>query len=89
MSITSRPPFRHKRTLVEPRTLATQTSEGYIPHLRVKTPGGLVMAPVKLQPNGRGKIVQYNREGAPVCPPPMRRDGRLVFALPGGAEVLG
>ena len=69
---------------------ATLTDEGYIPHLEVVTAVGVILAPVKLQPDADGKI-RIKTEGSEVTrrPAPMRRDGRLVFALPGGGEVLG
>lgn len=68
----------------------TLTDEGYIPHLQVVTAVGVILAPVKLQPDADGKI-RIKTEGSEVTrrPAPMRRDGRLVFALPGGGEVLG
>lgn len=69
---------------------ATLTSEGYIPHLQVSTDDGVILAPVKLQPDHDGRI-RIKTEGSEVTrrPAPMRRNGRLVFALPGGGEVLG
>ena len=68
----------------------TLTDEGYIPHLQVVTAIGVILAPVKLQPDADGKI-RIKTEGSEVTrrPAPMRRNGRLVFALPGGGEVLG
>lgn len=57
---------------------STRTSEGYIPHRR--HPMGFFM-PVKLDLDMR------NRHHG-LCPP-LRRDGRLVYALPGGGEFLG
>jgi hypothetical protein len=68
---------------------ATLTSEGYIPHLQVVTDIGTLLAPVKLQPDEAGKLrIAASGFGAARYPGPMRRDGRLVFALPGGGEVL-
>lgn len=72
---------------------STITDEGVIPHLPVVTPDGTIHAPVKLERYEHGK--GYRLELSPMygggdrLPRPMRRDGRLVFALPGGAEVLG
>jgi hypothetical protein len=68
---------------------ATLTNEGYIPHMLVVTDAGTLRAPVKLQTEADGKIktADINRNYLP--PVAMRREGRLVFALPGGGEVLG
>lgn len=73
---------------------ATFTKEGAIPHLRVETPHGAILAPVKLEtePDGKGGrkiIVGHEGSADKRLPTPVRRDGRLVFALPGGGEVLG
>ncbi len=69
---------------------ATLTNEGYIPHLQVVTSSGVILAPVKLEKDRNGKILCYTAKSrAYVAPAPMRKGGRLVFALPGGAEVLG
>lgn len=66
------------------------TREGAIPHLLVVTDAGTLLAPVKLQPNDAGKVrMSKNGNGLARYPAPMRRNGRLVFALPGGGEVLG
>ena len=67
----------------------TLTDEGYIPHLEVVTAVGVILAPVKLQPDADGKI-RIKTEGSEVTrrPAPMRRNGRLVFALPGGGELV-
>lgn len=68
---------------------ATLTNEGYIPHMLVVTEAGTLFAPVKLQPEPDGKIKTTDRSRNYVPPVAMRRNGRLVFALPGGLEVLG
>lgn len=64
-----------------PRSItATLTTEGVIPHLLVPMaahPAGRFFAPVRVA------VEQGSDIHAPV-----RRDGRLVFALPGGGEVL-
>lgn len=67
----------------------TMTREGPVRHLRVVTEIGVIHAPVKLQPDhdGRIRVGSYGSEEARF-PSPMRRNGRLVFALPGGGEVL-
>lgn len=73
---------------------STHTTEGEIPHLRVIVFGGVIFAPVKLAltPNSYGHLRVEISEDAPShqrFPTPMRRDGKLVFALPGGGEILG
>jgi len=66
----------------------TDTSEGPIPHLR----HGDLLCPVKLErvEFGSGwklkKAPQYGYGNEK--PMPMRRNGRLVYALPGGGEVV-
>ena len=67
---------------------ATQTSEGLISHLQLVTECGVIRCPVKLQPNADGKIGGHDSNRNEVDPAPMRRGGRLVYALPGGGEVL-
>lgn len=71
---------------------STWTSEGCIPHLKI-TEGDLTFfAPVKMatQPGARGGLmVVYAGRNDLQYPQPMRRDGRLVFALPAGGEALG
>lgn len=72
---------------------ATMTSEGYVPHLKVVTGDGVILAPVKLRTvrvaKGVRVYLDYSKESDRRHPEPMRRNGRLVFALPGGGEVLG
>lgn len=72
---------------------STITDEGVIPHLPVVTPAGMIYAPVKLEraEHGKGYRLKLSEMygGGDRLPKPMKRDGRLVFALPGGAEVLG
>ena len=67
---------------------ATQTSEGLISHLQLVTECGVIRCPVKLQVGADGKIGWFDGSRNPVSPAPMRRDGRLVYALPGGGEVV-
>lgn len=67
---------------------ATETSEGLISHLQLVTECGVIRCPVKLQPNTDGKIGGYDSSRNAVDPAPMRRGGRLVYALPGGGEVV-
>lgn len=68
----------------------TYTSEGAIPNLLVPFDGGVIHAPVKLdrKEHGQGYRLILGNDTFKL-PKPMKRDGRLVFALPGGAEVLG
>lgn len=72
---------------------ATMTSEGYIPHLKVVTDEGVILAPVKLRTvrvtKGVRVYLDYSKESDRRHPEPVRRDGKFVFALPGGLEVLG
>lgn len=72
-------------------TESTFTSEGHIPHLILG--GGEIVAPVKLVTQGKGgnygiawelRYVLGVRTRAPI---PLRRNGRLVYALPGGGET--
>ena len=67
----------------------TETSEGYIAHREVFADCGLVHAPVKLLKEGEGRIATVWRDGCHKFPIPLRRDGRMVFALPGGGEMVG
>jgi len=64
---------RIKRTF---KQNATETSEGFIPHLEICGDFGIIHAPVCIVPGLRGW------KGDPM-PMPMRRDGKLVYALPG------
>lgn len=63
----------------------THTTEGVIPHLIVDAAGKRILAPVKLdfdrEPRWMPKYQTTLRA-------PLRRDGKLVFALPGGGEVV-
>lgn len=63
-------------------TGATLTVEGYIPHIEVFTDAGIIHAPVKVT----GEMRRDRNEKIPM-PVPLRRDGRLVYALPGGGEI--
>ena len=68
---------------------ATATSEGWIAHREGFADCGLILAPVKLAMNGSTldrSVALYGTSWA--VPVPLRRDGRLVFALPGGAELV-
>lgn len=55
---------------------SVETSEGYITHHRLSTPEGTFDAPV---------LVAANDEHAG-APAPVRQNGRLVYALPGGGS---
>lgn len=59
------------------QALGTVTTEGWIPHVRHPDLG--IWMPVRLAPVADGEP----RTGFPT---PMRRKGKLVFALPGGRE---
>lgn len=71
----------------------TLTEVGPIPHLLVVTPAGVIHAPVKLERYEHGKGWRLHLSdmygGGDRLPRPLKRDGRLVFALPGNGEVLG
>ena len=73
-----------------PRTnpAGTETMEGYIEHRKVFTDCGVYLAPVKLLREGEGRIALGRRYNDHRFPYPERRDGRLVFALPGGGEMV-
>ena len=76
--------------MTAPRTnpAGTETSEGYIPHLEVFTDHGIIHAPVKLRTES-GAVVTNWTDGGYRFAVPLRRDGALVFALPGGGEYVG
>lgn len=61
------------------------TTEGFIAHRPVSYDGGTFHAPVKLRRTECGHVWLSSRG----LPAPLRRDGRLVFALPGGFEIEG
>ena len=69
----------------------TETIEGRIPHLRLSTDMGVIHAPVKLvvetDIDGGRSLTHYRRmsDDKPL-PVPLRRDGKLVYAIPGGGE---
>jgi hypothetical protein len=70
----------------------TETAEGFIPHLEVMYDGGMIIAPVKLavrpQQSVRGKGIVYKHTMTGNLPTPMRIGSGLVFALPGGLEMI-
>lgn len=56
----------------------TDTREGFIPHLRLAYDGGVIEAPVKIElPIKRGEHLPHTKI----------RDGKRVYALPGGGEL--
>lgn len=70
------------KDIIEHNTTAfggTETTEGFIPHIRIVYADGVLNAPVKLDVPKRGTRV--------LCAP-LRLDGNLVYALPGGREVV-
>lgn len=71
---------------------ATFTSEGVIPHMQVVIGEAVILAPVKLETeptnNGGHKLASSRRGNQNRHDPrPLRRNGKLVYALPGGLEV--
>lgn len=69
----------------------TDTTEGPIPHLRLTCEAGTFAAPVKLATERRGNgpgIAYARRNDGHSHPVPLVREGRYVYALPGGGEVL-
>lgn len=64
-------------------TLGTETREGYIPHLQVTTAGGVIRAPVKIVL--RKTIING---GPAMAVDPVRQGDALVYALPGGGEIV-
>lgn len=64
---------------------STPTSEGRIDHLELATDSGIIFAPVKIDwLKSCVREVKFSRE----LPVPLRRKGRLVYALPGGGEFI-
>jgi len=55
----------------------TETTVGFIPHATVVYGDAVIQAPVKLDVPKRGGLRA-----------PLRRDGKLVYALPGGEELV-
>lgn len=60
------------------QTMYTDTREGRIPHLPVWAGAQMYLAPVMIEDAGLMSA----------RPKPLRRDGALVYALPGGVEVV-
>jgi hypothetical protein len=56
----------------------THTRDGLIPHLEVMWDGGVLHAPVKVNPPMRGEKLPR---------PQIDRSGKVLFALPGGGEM--
>lgn len=72
----------------------TLTTTGWVPHLQWMLDTCVVSAPVKLRVEatangGRRIALKHDGPSDKRLPTALRRDGRLVFALPGGGEVLG
>lgn len=69
---------------------ATFTSAGYVPHIAIRLQEGRLLAPVKLAtqrgPRGGNNIVYGPRRDI-AAPEPLCRDGKYVYALPGGGEM--
>ena len=62
------------------RTTATETVEGPIPHLHILWHGYAIDAPVKIEHRSR----HVHRLPRPLRTP----EGELIYALPGGMEVV-
>ena len=77
---------RHKLNALQ-RKFYTETAEGKVRHMSVITSCGEVLLPVKLVSTGVGASAQLKRNSSGL-PYPVKRGERLVFALPGGGEVL-
>ena len=70
----------------------TLTATGWISHLQWVTDAGMVSAPVKLRVEatangGRRVVTKHDGSADQRLPTALRRDGRYVYALPGGFEV--
>ena len=69
----------------------TDTAAGWVPNLHWVLDTCVVSAPVKLEtePTSIGQRIVLNRDGPSDkrLPTALRRDGRYVYALPGGLEV--
>ena len=71
---------------------ATLTTTGWVPHLQWMLDACVVSAPVKLRVEatangGRRIALKHDGSADQRLPTALRRDGRLVYALPGGLEV--
>lgn len=64
----------------------TWTSEGRIAHLEVFCDLGILHAPVKI--DWLKSNIYYSVQHSHERPVPLRREGRLVYALPGGGEFI-
>lgn len=58
-----------------PRSVGTRTTAGFFHHLHLRLHGQRILAPVRILREGEYTF-------------PERRDGKLVYVLPGGTEVL-
>lgn len=70
---------------------ATLTTTGWVPNLQWMLADCVVSAPVKLEVEttsiGRRIVRLLDGSADQRLPTALRRDGRLVYALPGGLEV--
>lgn len=67
----------------------TQTAVGWVPHLPMRTAEGLEFeAPVKLVRSLNPKLTKVKGENVTYWFEPATVGGELVFALPGGGEIL-
>lgn len=80
----------HGPTKTCPGLTATFTVAGYVPHLSVHLQEGRLLAPVKLAtqvgPRG-GRNIVHGPRNSTLAPEPLIRDGKYVYALPGGGEI--
>lgn len=68
-------------------TLGTETTFGFIRHLKIHAPGLSIEAPVALSTHNR--VVECKTVEGEHLPIPRMRDGRLLYALPGGSVITG
>ena len=69
----------------------TVTADGYVLHAEVATGAGILRAPVKLARAKDAGTRAQRKDGLQTRgfdPIPLRQDGRLVYALPGGGEWI-
>lgn len=72
-----------------PQDGGTQTTLGWIPHLAMRTGRGQDFhAPVKLVQAGEPLVQQVMGNRLTYWFAPLTVDGRLVYALPGGRELI-
>jgi hypothetical protein len=65
---------------------STETSHGCIRHIELFGDFGTIWAPVKLMARD-GRTVTVHHDGGYRMAVPLQRNGRYVYALPGGLEI--